>query len=550
MKKIFLILNSILCIALGAELTAQTTETIYAIGDASSVTLEHVEKIIDPATTKDTLLSAPSFKYNLQPKRFNTSVKVDKITAAKIGSDPLTKLFRTYARFGVGNYSTLMGEFDLGSLRSKSSAWGVHSKHFSAGSGPDQVAGFGGFSQQNLDVFGKYFFKRHTLLGNFGYDRDAIYNYGSTLESIQIDKPSAKQTFNYFSANANLLSHYTDSSAVNHQVNLRYYYLTDHFKTNEDNILLNVNAGRFIRTERIDALLSLDYNRNSSENDTVVNTIFKLQPMFSANGKKFQAAIGVNLNVNIDELTETYFFPQANFSYNILNHIIIPYISLKGGLQRNSFRTLTLDNPFLLSASSFALRNTQRKYELMAGLRGSLSSEIAYDAHFSRVDLVDAPFFLNSTLSEDSLGNKFSIVYDNVNVVNIHCQISWYHFEKIHVTATGDFNQFTMANEAKPWHTPTLRLSLLGKYNLKDKIIAHAEVYYLNGQYAKVWENNEVVIKNMKGLVDVNLGLEYRYTKFLSAFLNLNNLAAQRYQRWYAYPTQKFNLLGGLTYTF
>lgn len=130
MKKIFLILNSILCIALGAELTAQTTETIYAIGDASSVTLEHVEKIIDPATTKDTLLSAPSFKYNLQPKRFNTSVKVDKITAAKIGSDPLTKLFRTYARFGVGNYSTLMGEFDLGSLRSKSSAWGVHSKHF------------------------------------------------------------------------------------------------------------------------------------------------------------------------------------------------------------------------------------------------------------------------------------------------------------------------------------------------------------------------------------------------------------------------------------
>lgn len=44
MKKIFLILNSILCIALGAELTAQTTETIYAIGDASSVTLEHVEK--------------------------------------------------------------------------------------------------------------------------------------------------------------------------------------------------------------------------------------------------------------------------------------------------------------------------------------------------------------------------------------------------------------------------------------------------------------------------------------------------------------------------
>jgi hypothetical protein len=33
-------------------------------------------------------------------------------------------------------------------------------------------------------------------------------------------------------------------------------------------------------------------------------------------------------------------------------------------------------------------------------------------------------------------------------------------------------------------------------------------------------------------------------------FLNFNNIAGQRYERWYAYPTQKFNLLGGLTYTF
>jgi outer membrane receptor protein involved in Fe transport len=55
---------------------------------------------------------------------------------------------------------------------------------------------------------------------------------------------------------------------------------------------------------------------------------------------------------------------------------------------------------------------------------------------------------------------------------------------------------------------------------------------------------------NLKGVTDVNLGFEYRYNKFLSLYLDLRNVANQRYQRWYGYPTQKFNFMAGLTYTF
>jgi len=56
--------------------------------------------------------------------------------------------------------------------------------------------------------------------------------------------------------------------------------------------------------------------------------------------------------------------------------------------------------------------------------------------------------------------------------------------------------------------------------------------------------------KELKGIFDANLGLEYRYTKKLSAFINFNNIGAVRYQRWEDYPTQRFNVLGGLTYSF
>jgi outer membrane cobalamin receptor len=91
---------------------------------------------------------------------------------------------------------------------------------------------------------------------------------------------------------------------------------------------------------------------------------------------------------------------------------------------------------------------------------------------------------------------------------------------------------------------------LTSQYNLRDKILAGASVYYLSGQYAKLINGSQFSEVTLDGLVDVNLNFEYRYTKFLSLYANFNNIAAQRYQRWYGYPTQRFNFVAGLSYTF
>lgn len=549
MKKLIFISILFFCFA---KMFAQTGQySITATNDVLPIILDHVEKKTDVAKTKDTILPTPTFTYNIQPKRYLTTVKLDTIHPAKISSEPLTKLYRTYARIGVGNYSTFMGEFSVASLRSKTGAWGVHVNHFSAGTGPKHVAGkSSGFAEEDVNLYGKRFLKHHVLYGGFDYNRDLVYNYGSVAAANQFDMASTRQHFNYYSVNGQLKSHLTDSSSLNHQIDLRYYHLADRYKSKEDNFLMGVNVGRYIRTERIDLGLGVDYNHNVGEHDTVNNTIVRVQPMFSSRSDKYNVAIGIGLNIDAGADTKSFWYPQATFSYDIVNHIIVPYVTLGGYLERNSYRTLSTANPFIMTTSSFTMRNTQHKYELTGGLRGSLSSEIVYDVNASRVELVNAPFFVNTTFTQDVFQNKFYVVYDTVTVTNVHAQLGWQHFEKIRLTATGDWYKYNMTAEAHPWHTPTLRLSLLGEYNLQDKIIARVNIYYLNGQYAKIEGSNGFTTVNMKGLVDVNIGFEYRYTKFLSAFLNFNNLAGQRYERWYAYPTQKFNLLGGLTYTF
>ncbi len=524
-------------------------EAIEAVGKASPIILENVKKIGDDAQFKDTVLPTPAFNYNIQPKRYLTTVELDTIRAAKISSEPLQKLYRTYARAGVGNYSSFMGEFSAGSLRSKSGAWGVHLRHFSAGSGPKNVRGeFAGFSQQDVNIFGKRFLKKHTLYGGFDYDRDVVYNYGSLLADT-LTKDFTKQYFNVFSANTFLQSHYTDSTAINHRAALRYYHLGDRYETKEDNVLFGVSGGRYVPQGHLGASFGVDYNRNSGT-DTAANSIVSFVPMFNAHGNKFKASIGFNLSFDAGDESFTYFYPQASFSYDIVNSIIVPYITLGGYLERNSYRSLSLVNPFVAPSTAFSLRNTQHKYEITAGLRGSLSADLVYDIRGMRVELVNAPFFVNTTWQEDVYMNKFDVVYDQAEVYNVHAQLGWQRYEKIRLTATGDWYQYKMTNEQHPWHTPTLRMGLLAEYNLRDKILARANIYYLNGQYAKIQGINGPSVVNLKGLVDVNFGFEYRYTKFLSLFLNLNNVAGQRYQRWYTYPTQQFNFLGGLTYTF
>jgi hypothetical protein len=512
MKKLIAIIFSALPLFASAQADGFMLE---AVGSVSPVVLSDVKKKSEQAVPKDTTLPAPAFTYTLQSKRYLTTVQIDTIKAAKLGAEPVSKLYRTYARLGVGNYASLLGEFYVSSLRSKTGAWGAHVRHFSSGTGPKDVAGAeSGFNQQDINIFGKRFLKRHTLYGGFDYDRDVVYNYGSAASSNSFDKASTRQRFTYTAIGGRLQSHYTDSTAINHVIGLRYYHLGDRYKVKEDNVLVEVDANRYIRTERLSLGIGVDYNRNAGETDTAASTIVKFQPAFSARGKKFDASIGLGIYYDGGE-NLTYFQPQASFSYDIVNHIIVPYLSMGGYLERNSYRSLSLVNPFIMSGQSFMLRNTLHKFELRLGLRGSLTADLAYDVNVMRVELVDAPFFVNTSEQQDIFRNKFAIVYDKANVVNVHGQLAWQRFERMRFTATGDWFHYTMATEEKPWHTPTLRLALIGEYNVQDKILARTQIYFLNGQYAKLVESTGTTVVNLKGLIDVNLGFEYRYTPFL-----------------------------------
>ena len=92
---------------------------------------------------------------------------------------------------------------------------------------------------------------------------------------------------------------------------------------------------------------------------------------------------------------------------------------------------------------------------------------------------------------------------------------------------------------------------------IQNKIYVSADVFVIGERYAKTYDFTQlvdgkrpVVAKKLNMVVDANIGVEYRYNKAFSLFLNFNNIANQKYYRWNNYQMQGFNFMGGLTYSF
>jgi outer membrane receptor protein involved in Fe transport len=117
----------------------------------------------------------------------------------------------------------------------------------------------------------------------------------------------------------------------------------------------------------------------------------------------------------------------------------------------------------------------------------------------------------------------------------------------------GNYYLYKPKNLERPYHKPDYDITLSALYNLRSKIIIKGDIFVIGNQWALTQVQDSVGAYSLKpkllnNLVDINLGAEYRYSKMLSFFVNFNNIANMRYYRWERYPSQRFNMMIGLSF--
>ncbi len=512
-------------------------------------------KVLETPRIIDTIPPPINVKYDLLKRQIKTEFHIDTIKAATMKSEPLPKLYNTHIKLGAGNHLLTLADVSFHNLRSRDYSYGARLNHFGAGNniGIDTLGKFSGFSENSLKIYGTGFLENHSLSGELEHSRNVIHFYGfnpDSFSTLNENATATRQRFQKTNGNVRLMSFYKDSSQINYDLSLNYYNLQDLFHAQENNFLFTGNFYRFYGKEQFQLSTAFDFNDLKNIYNSTTNAILKIHPQIISEGMKWRLNAGLGIFSDMDNSARFFFKPIAEFKFNVVDDLIIPYAGIRGKIARNNFKTYSDENPFLLSAftTSSALQNSNN-LEAYLGIRGRESSELSFNVAGSINQVYNMPMFVIDTNYLPQ--NKFTVVYDNVSLSNVHAEATYEKNEKLKILFSGDYFSYDASNELKAWYKPQWKGNISAFYNLQNKIILRSDIFGIANQYAKVYDADGMpASKTLKGIIDANLSVEYKYNHRLAAFLNLNNLGGVRYYRWQNYPAMRFNVLGGISYSF
>ncbi len=527
---------------------------------------------VNPAVI-DTVIPFPEVNYPLLNLQYETTIQVDTIEAAHVKLvDKLPQLYPGYVKIGIGSVFMPLAEAYYNNTRSRKYHYGGHYKHLSSfasmkGTAPSQ------FARNSLTGFGAINEKAYTAKADAHFNSRGLHWYGFPNESA--DRDSIFNRFSDLGSNISYASHKKDSLNINYTIGLTFNHFHDK-KSEIDSLALWRGRENLVALQgrvwykkgkelfALDAGMKFNGYRYGEKDtsltllDTAIfrnNTILNLKPSITtfALDNKLKAHVGVDITLDITTQAKFYLYPLLEVKYSLFDDLFIPYAGVKGGLTQQTMRGLSLENEFILS--NVNLRNEHNSLTGYAGFKGTLSSQMGFNISATFAHVKDKALFVNYTTY--TAGNRFTVIYDTMNVATIEGSLFYQANEKIKVDVIGRFHSYQARNNIFAWNLPQLVFIARGSYNLYDKFIFNLDFALEGGRRAQVfapgkgiYEENGQYAKNLGFIADFNLGAEYRYTKRLSAFIQFNNLAAQRYQRWKNYPVQGFQVMGGVTFRF
>ena len=544
----------IFCTSFSLLLSAQ--ENKEKLGDKEYIIIKDYKpvlgesfKISDSPEGDTSLSTPPGMEYNIRSKKITSEYELSTIKAIKIKEELLAKLYRSYLKLGLGNYTTYAGDFYINALRSKKGALGLALNHFSGNPGLSD-AGPAGFSESHAGVYGKYFLDNSTFSGKVDYNRDVVHYYGYDADTI-ISKDDLKQRFNKFGMQVALSSNYLSQNHLDYSGTFGFSSINDLYEVSENDILISGKLGKKVNDYYLNGDISFNYFKKSlakyepiSLYNDLSRSLVVFIPTISFNKDKVVLNLGLNIGIEKNLDTEFHLFPKIDMSLPIAENILYVFAGVNGKVIKNSYQTIVEENSFV--TSSIIPENTIEKLELKGGINGNFSSLFSFMTMVKYTTVDRMLLYVNDSI----YFNKFNSLYIDGKVLNLHAEISYNASERFIASFRFDQYGYSMDQNEKAWQKPNTEMALNCKYNFWDKLILNASVYARGKYFVRIQNSSGYVSEKVDGFLDANLGIEYRYSKILSLYINFNNLGFAREYQWYNYPSERLNVLGGIKYSF
>lgn len=479
-------------------------------------------------------------KYNIRGKNIEVEYLPPKIRPLAMSGDALQKSYNGFIRLGGGTPNAFFGEGTYHVAPNDQFQMDINLNHQSANN--DSNVENQRFSYNNANVDGTYFFDQgFAVNGKIGYTADVLhfYGYNEIDEERSFEKEEVMQRFSIFDIGAQVFNGVRTEADFNYSAGVDFYFMEDNYAARENGVDIKLNGTKWFNDKHpLSVTLRTDFTSYRDTADQDLNNLY-LQPNFTYHGDVFKVKVGANIASNNDNIT---FFPDMELAANIVSGIVTAYVGAGGDLHKNNFRNLAAFNPFIKSRNR--IENTSY-YNFYGGIRGTFQG-IDYDVQANYKTAENLALY---QWNRDTALARFDVLYDTASIFTIKASATAKLFGGLELTGSIGQNIYTLEREEKPWHLPALTANVGARYKMLDeKLQIFGELYFENGvPYFNV-ENEEA--DNLNALFDLSLGAEFFFTENIGIYLQLNNLANNKRQRWVNYPTYGFNALFGVSARF
>ena len=484
-------------------------------------------------------------------------------------------LFKNYATFGGGNYGIFNGELFVTQDLNNNNYVGGMFRHLSSQGGIKGVQLDDRFYDTSIDL--TYGVHENNLSWNLdlGY-QNQIYNwyglpmgFGATLTPLDrtnlINGINSQQTYN----NLYLGSKIEFTESVLKEASLKFNHFSDKYGSSENRFYVKPSFQFNISDKAIKTNIIVDYlDGNFKKEYWNANPIkygytnLGIASSFAILRDDWTVNLGLGLFYSMNTKNSTnklFIYPNINASYKVVGDLMIFYAGAEGNLEQNTYMDFVNVNPFL--SPTLNITPTDKQYDVFAGLKGKLASNMSYNIRASYVNERNKALFKSNDYNENStnenyaFGNSMKVVYDDIKTVSFYGELKAAISDDVTFGINGTFSSYTNTFENEAWNLPTVKLSANLDFNLTEKWYAGVNVFYVGDRKDQKLNTDIVYVTapspiTLDSYFDLNAHLGFKYSDRLTVFLRANNITNKAYQKWLDYPTQGFQLVLGANYKF
>ena len=416
------------------------------------------------------------------------------------------------------------------------------------------------------------------FLADTKYTYSGFNYYGLSIpyfmSGFQPDK-NTNQINGLFEAHASVSSEKT--YPLNYKINVGYTNFRQKYGntlwesgSGENRVLIDGDVRKIINsTKRIGlsgSIKTYSYTTTLFKllNDGTTNYwTFSLNPYIYWESSNWNFLLGAKMEVEVGGLGKIIASPVIRFNY-YQDQVFMFYLLADGGRKDNSQYNLFYENRYV--DPLIRVMDSRSPLDATAGIKFTPLSTASVGIFTGYTIMKDEHFFYSNAGAKNNFGESASMLagnwitpsYEDANTFKLGGDLKYAFQNVFELNLKGTYYHRAIMKKYPndgflhgAWNKPDFEMNLNAAYYYPE-LPLRFDLSYLGAYGRKAAGESRLfgTILKMNDINDLSVKGTYSFTPDFSCYVSLNNLLFSKYDFWWGYPTQSFNIMGGINILF